>query len=70
MELGRIKELRKEKHLTQSQVAEVLGIDQRVYSNYETGKREILSRHLIALAKFYEISLDYLVGLSDIRERR
>ena len=70
MVFERIKELRQEKKLTQTQVAELLGIDQRVYSNYETGKREIPSHHLIELAKVYEISLDYLVGLSDIRERR
>ena len=70
MMFERIKELRQEKKLTQTQVAELLGIDQRVYSNYETGKREIPSHHLIELAKAYEISLDYLVGLSDIRERR
>jgi len=70
MVFERIKELRQEKRLTQTQVAELLGIDQRVYSNYETGKREIPSHHLIELAKVYEISLDYLVGLSDVRERR
>lgn len=47
-----------------SQIAELLGIDQRVYSIYETGKREIPLHHFITLAKFYNVSLDYLAGLS------
>ncbi len=50
--------------MSQTQIAELLGIDQRVYSIYETGKREIPLHHFITLAKFYNVSLDYLAGLS------
>lgn len=61
----RLKDCRDDKDLTQTQVAEVLGIDQRVYSNYETGKREIPVHCLIELAMFYQTSLDYLTGVTN-----
>lgn len=48
--------------MTQKEVAALLGIDQRVYSNYETGKREIPVRCLIVLADYYKTSIDYIVG--------
>lgn len=60
----KLKECRVAKKLSQTQIAELLGIDQRVYSVYETGKREIPLHHFITLAKFYNVSLDYLAGLS------
>ena len=49
MYLPRLRDLREDRDMTQAQVASLLGIDQRVYSNYETGKREIPLRHLIVL---------------------
>lgn len=61
----RLKDLREDKDLVQKQVAGYLGIDQRVYSNYEMGKREIPTRFVIALAKFYNTSTDYILGLTD-----
>ncbi len=61
----RLKDCREDKELTQTQVGEILGIDQRVYSNYETGKRQIPVGHLIKLALLYQTSLDYLVGLTN-----
>ena len=61
----RIKDLREDRDLVQKQVAGYLGIDQRVYSNYEIGKREIPTRFVIALAKFYNTSTDYILGLTD-----
>lgn len=61
----RLKDLREDNDLTQKEVAAVLGIDQRVYSNYETGKREIPTRFVILLADFYNISTDYILGVSD-----
>ena len=51
--------------MTQKEVAALLGIDQRVYSNYETGKREIPVRHLIVLADYYKTSIDYIVSRKD-----
>ncbi len=61
----RIKDLRIDHDLVQKQVADVLGIDQRIYSNYETGKRDIPTRFVIKLSQFYEVSTDYLLGLTN-----
>ncbi len=61
----RLKDLREDKDFVQKQVAAYLGIDQRVYSNYETGKREIPTRFIIALAKLYGTSTDYILNLTD-----
>ena len=61
----RLKDLREDKDLVQKEVASLLNIDQRVYSNYETGKREIPARFLVILAKFYGTSTDYILGLTD-----
>lgn len=61
----RLKDLREDKDLVQKEVAALLNIDQRVYSNYETGKREIPTRLLVILAKFYGTSVDYILGLTD-----
>lgn len=58
----RLKDLREDNDLVQKEVAAVLGIDQRVYSNYETGKREIPTRFVVALADFYRTSTDYILG--------
>jgi len=58
----RLKGLREDHDLMQKQVVAILGIDQRVYSNYETGKRDIPLHHLIALADYYHTSTDYLLG--------
>ena len=65
MYYSRLKDLREDKDLVQKQVSAILGIDQRVYSNYETGKREIPTRFVVALAKFYNTSTDYILGLTN-----
>ena len=61
----RLKDLREDHDLVQKEVASYLSIDQRVYSNYETGKREIPTRFVVALAKYYKTSTDYILGLTD-----
>lgn len=58
----RLRDLREDRDLVQKEVAAVLGIDQRVYSNYEIGKREIPTRLLTVLADFYGTSTDYILG--------
>ncbi len=65
----RLKDLREDKDLVQKEIAALLGIDQRVYSNYETGKREIPTHFVIQLAKFYNTSTDYILGLTNHTER-
>ncbi|MBR3802210.1 MAG: helix-turn-helix transcriptional regulator [Clostridia bacterium] len=58
----RLRDLREDHDLMQKEIAAILGIDQRVYSNYETGKREIPTRLLIILADYYKTSTDYILG--------
>lgn len=60
-----IRELREDHDYKQKEVAAVLGIDQRVYSRYETGVSAMPVHHLIRLCEFYEVSMDYIVGLRD-----
>ena len=62
MFLPRLRDLREDRDLSQKQIAAVLGIDQRVYSTYETGKRDIPLNHLITLADYYHVTVDYLLG--------
>lgn len=62
MFLPRLRDLREDHDMKQKEVAAILGIDQRVYSNYEIGKREIPLHHLMTLADFYHVSVDYILG--------
>lgn len=59
----RIRDLRNDKDLTQKEVAEMLGMSQTGYSKYETGENDIPTHVLIALAKIYGVSIDYLLGI-------
>jgi transcriptional regulator with XRE-family HTH domain len=59
----RLRDLREDKDLTQKEVAAYLGTTQQVYSRYEKGIQEIPLRHFIALAKLYQVSLDYLAKI-------
>ena len=60
----RIRELRLEKKLNQTQVAKILGMSQTGYSKYETGENDIPTEILIKLAKFYGTSVDYILDLT------
>lgn len=66
MSTNRIKDLREDRDLRQSDVAKATGIDQRTLSNYETGKTNPDSYALIKLADFFDVSIDYLVGRTNI----
>lgn len=59
----RIKDLREDNDKTQREIAEILNMKPQQYARYESGEREIPLHHLITLAKFYNVSLDYLAGL-------
>lgn len=61
----RIRDLREDNDLTQKAVAKHLMCDQSLYSKYERGEREIPLKLVVELAKFYNVSVDYLVGLTD-----
>lgn len=61
----RIRDVREDSDKTQKQIAEVLGIKQQQYSRYENGTDEIPLHYLVTLARYYNLSLDYLAGLVD-----
>lgn len=61
----RIRDLREDRDLTQKDVAKMLNCSQQVYSNYELGQRDIPTQILIQLSKFYGVSVDYLLGLTN-----
>lgn len=61
----RLRDLREDRDLNQTQVAEILNTTQTQYSRWERGAQEIPLHHFITLAKFYKVSLDYLAGLTN-----
>ena len=61
----RIKDMREDNDLGQKELAKILNVSQSTYSRYETGQLDIPSGTLIALAKLYNVSVDYLLGLKD-----
>ncbi len=61
----RIRDLREDSDLTQKQVSAALNCSQQVYSNYELGQRDIPTDILIKLSRFYGVSVDYILELSD-----
>ncbi len=65
----RIRDLREDRDLTQKKMGEILSCSQRVYSNYERGELDIPTEILIKLAKYYEVSVDYILGITDNPKR-
>lgn len=62
----RIREIREDNSMTQQCIADLLHIGQRTYSDYESGKTRIPVDSLLILAKFYNVSVDYISGASNI----
>ena len=62
----RIREIREDKMLTQQKVADLLHIGQRTYADYESGKTRIPIDSIMILAKYYNVSMDYITGASNI----
>ena len=60
-----VRALREDRDLKQSDIARILGTTQQVYSRYENGNNEMPVRHIITLCQFYQVSADYILGLSD-----
>ncbi len=65
----RIRDLREDHDLNQTQVVKMLGMSQTGYSKYETGENDIPTEVLIKLANLYDTSIDYLLGQTDKKER-
>ena len=61
----RLRNLREDKDLSQTQMAKILGMSQTGYSKYETGENDIPTSILIKLARYHHTSIDYLLGLTD-----
>ncbi|WP_418668083.1 helix-turn-helix domain-containing protein [Allofournierella sp.] len=64
----RLRDLREDKDLSQTALAQILHVSQATYSRYESGALDIPSQTLIRLASFYGTSIDYLVGLTNTQK--
>ncbi|MBQ2901005.1 MAG: helix-turn-helix transcriptional regulator [Agathobacter sp.] len=69
MYFQRLTDLRKEHNLTQQDIADLLHCQREVYRRHEKGIRDIPISSVIVLAKYYKVSVDYLLGETDKRER-
>ena len=63
----RIREIREGHFLTQQKIADLLNVGQRTYSDYESGKTRIPIDNIMILAKYYNVSMDYITGASNIK---
>ena len=63
----RIREIREDNSLTQQKIAALLHIGQRTYADYESGKTRIPVDNLLILARFYNVSMDYITGASNVK---
>ena len=63
----RIRALREDNDFIQTQIADLLGVVQKTYSDYEVGKTRLPIDSIIILAKFYNVSMDYICGVTDIK---
>ena len=68
MNYRRVRDLREDEDINQSQIAELLHTSQTVYSRYEHGFQTIPVEHLLILADFYEVSVDHILGRSNVKE--
>ena len=66
----RLRDLREDNDKSQADIALLLGMKQQQYARYESGVQEIPLHHLITLAKYYNVSLDYLAGLISVPKPR
>ena len=65
----RIREIREDHSITQQNIADLLHIGQRTYADYESGKTRIPVDSLLILAKYYDVSMDYITGASNLRTK-
>lgn len=65
----RLRDLREDKDMNQTELARIIGMSQTGYSKYETGENDVPTAILIKLARFYDTSIDYLLGETDNPKR-
>lgn len=63
----RIRELREDNDYSQTKIANILNIGQKTYSDYELGKTRIPLESIIKLAKFYNVDMNYICGITDVK---
>ena len=66
----RIRDLREDHDLSQSEAAKIIGTTQQQYSKIETGRSDISAKKLILLAEYYDVSVDYILGLTKESKRK
>ncbi len=66
--MNRLRDLREDKDLLQKDIAKIINVSQRGYSHYETGNTDIPTEVLKTLAIYYHTSIDYILGLTDVKE--
>lgn len=66
---SRLRDLREDRDLNQTEIAEILETTQKQYSRWETGETEIPFHNIIKLAKYYNVTIDYIACLTDIPKR-
>ena len=67
--MNRLKDLREDKDLRQEDIAKILDVSRQYYCRYELQQVDMPIRHYIKLARFYNVSIDYMVGLIDFPEK-
>ena len=65
--IQRIRELREDKDYNQTYVAQLIHVDQTTYSNYELGKVRMPIECIVELARLYDVDLNFIIGVSDVR---
>ena len=68
--IEKLRGLREDNDLTQTQIAQVLGTSQTMYARYERGANEMPIRHLVTLCHYYNVSADYLLDTAPDKRRR
>ena len=66
--MDKLREIREDRDLKQADLAKLLNVTQQTYSRYETGEISIDKDSLIKLARYYNTSVDYILGLTDVRK--
>ena len=70
MRFQRIRDLREDADLTQTEMGKAINLPQRTYAYYESGERTVSPEVLISLAKYHKTTVDYILGLTDKRNNR
>lgn len=66
--IKRMRDLREDSDKTQQQIADIIGTSQTMYARYERGANELPIHHLLTLCRYYGVSADYFLGLTDKRK--